>query len=181
MGTIGRLSKRYYCCSAAAVIEHAFSEHVLLKITAFDAQSGGTVTHKLVKDWHETVHSNAAWNFYEQDTCGYGNKDGYSIRVASKELLARSEKNKMLIVLSDGLPSAYPGGRSQGINAVREAVKEARKAGIKVIAIYIEKEGNANGEYTKDFCEMYQTNCIVTRPEYIEDELVRVLKRFCFH
>lgn len=177
----GRLSKRYYCCSAAAVIEHAFSEHVLLKITAFDAQSGGTVAHKLVKDWHETVHSNAAWNFYEQDTCGYGNKDGYSIRVASKELLARSEKNKMLIVLSDGLPSAYPGGRSQGINDVREAVKEARKAGIKVIAIYIEKEGNANGEDTKDFCEMYQTNCIVTRPELIEDELVRILKRFCFH
>ena len=175
----GRLSKRYYCCSAAAMIEHAFSEHVLLKITAFDAQSGGTVTHKLIKDWHETVHSNAAWNFYEQDTCGYGNKDGYSIRVASRELLARSEKNKLLIVLSDGLPSAYSGGRTQGINDVREAVKEARKAGIKVIAIYIENESNANGEDTKDFCDMYQTNYIVTRPELIENELVRILKKFC--
>ena len=174
----GRMSKRNYCCGAAAVIEYAFSEHVLLKETAFTAYTDYIVEHTVIKDWHEHVSSNAAWNFYEKDSCASCNKDGYSIRVATKELLARVEKNKLLIVISDGLPSAYPGGREDGIEDVHAAVREARKAGIQVIAIYIQDDDNRRE--AEEFRQMYETNCITTQPEQIEAELVHILKRFCF-
>lgn len=174
----GRMSKRNYCCGAAAVIEYAFSEHVLLKETAFTAYTDYMVEHTVIKDWHEHVSSNAAWNFYEKDSCASCNKDGYSIRVATKELLARVEKNKLLIVISDGLPSAYPGGREDGIEDVHAAVREARKAGIQVIAIYIQDDDNRRE--AEEFRQMYETNCITTQPEQIEAELVHILKRFCF-
>lgn len=45
----GRMSKRNYCCGAAAVIEYAFSEHVLLKETAFTAYTDYMVDTRLSK------------------------------------------------------------------------------------------------------------------------------------
>ena len=173
----GKGSTRYYGCTGGAIIEHAFSDYVLMKIVAFDASGSNDVTHKVIKDWHEKVPANATWNFYEQDTCGNGNKDGYSIRVATQELLARSEKNKLLIVISDGLPSAY-NGRQTGMKDVQEAVKAARKYGIKVVSMYLSSDVSAAD--TKAFQEMYETNAIVTTPENMEQELVRIMKRFCF-
>lgn len=174
----GRMSKRNYCCMAAAVIEYAFSGQVMMKETAFTAYADTFVVHTVIKDWHETVPCNAAWNFYEKDSCASCNKDGFSIRVATKELLARAEKNKLLLVISDGLPSAYPGGREEGIKDVHAAVHEARKAGIQVIAIYIQEEDDQRE--VEGFRQMYETNCITTQPEQIENELVYILKRFCF-
>ncbi|SHF83069.1 vWA domain-containing protein [Ornithinibacillus halophilus] len=68
------------------------------------------------------------------------NRDGYSIRVITKELEARREKNKFLLVFSDGEPAAS-NYEQNGIVDTHEAVLEARKKGIDVIGMFL-----ANGE-----------------------------------
>ena len=101
-----------------------------------------------------------------------GNKDGFSIRAASAELLAQPYRKKILIVLSDGLPSDYNGGYAAGIADVLSAVLSARKSGIEVISIFF-----GDGEDSENFREMYgRRNCIVTEPDMIGDRLYEILK-----
>jgi nitric oxide reductase activation protein len=68
------------------------------------------------------------------------NRDGYAIRHLTKNLLKRSEKQKFLLVFSDGEPAAM-GYEQNGIVDTHEAVLEARKQGIEVINVFL-----ANGE-----------------------------------
>lgn len=175
----GPRSKRYYCCRAVSIIEHAFTDIMPVKIAAFDANGSSSVRHRIIKNWSEKIHNSGAWNFYTNDNVGWGNKDGYSIRVATKELLTRPGQKKILFVLSDGLPSDYP-STEQAYSDVASAVKEARKAGIVVVAVYF-------GDYVADdapdvvkFREMYEKNYIAVLPEEITGELIRNMKRFCF-
>src|SRR5699024_9352590 len=64
------------------------------------------------------------------------NRDGFSIRVVTKELEARSEKNKFLLVFSDGEPAAM-NYEENGIVDTHQAVSEARKKGIDVIGMFL--------------------------------------------
>ncbi|WP_163970976.1 vWA domain-containing protein [Oceanobacillus halotolerans] len=68
------------------------------------------------------------------------NRDGFSIRVATEELAARREKNKFLLVFSDGEPAAT-NYEQNGIVDTHVAVSDARKKGIDVIGLFL-----ANGE-----------------------------------
>lgn len=178
----GKGSKRYHCCRALAVLEEAFQNIMPLKITAFDAYGSRKVHHQVIKNWSEKITHNGSYNYYEHESSGLGNKDGYSIRVATEELLKRSEQKKILIVLSDGLPSDYESGEKPESD-VYDAVKRARSLGIEVIGIYFGsnlKETNAD---VKTFRAMYDSgHCgsIITEPENISNELIRILKRFCF-
>lgn len=165
--------RRENCCKALAKIEYAFQDIMPLKIVAFNASSNWSVTHQVLKNWSEKVNCNGSYNFLTHRKAGGGNKDGYSIRVATEELLRQSERKKILIVLSDGLPSAYRG--SEGNKDVKDAVIKARKAGISVISIFFGDESDQ-----EEFVKMYEKNCIVTKPEGIDAELVRLMKRFCF-
>lgn len=176
----GSYSKRAKCSRAVAVMEYAFQNIMPVKISAFDAFGSESVRHKLIKNWNEKVANNATWNFYVKDRVGCGNKDGYSIRVATKEILARPEKNKLLIVLSDGVPTDYPGGIPAGIKDVHSAVIEARKSGVNVVAIYFGDDISDSNPDIPVFKNMYEKNYIVSEPDFIAEPLLRVLKRFVF-
>lgn len=161
------------CCKALAKIEHAFQDVMPLKIVAFNADDCYSVRHQVLKNWSEKVSSNGSYNFLTHCYANGGNKDGYSIRVATEELLHRPERKKILIVLSDGLPSAYE--KNDGKKDVNDAVRKARKAGISVISIFFGDDSERSV-----FVKMYEKNCIITEPEGIDAELVRLMKRFCF-
>lgn len=161
------------CCKALAKIEHAFQDVMPLKIVAFNADDCHSVRHQVLKNWSEKVSSNGSYNFLTHCYANGGNKDGYSIRVATEELLHRPERKKILIVLSDGLPSAYE--KNDGKKDVNDAVRKARKAGISVISIFFGDDSERSA-----FVKMYEKNCIITEPEGIDAELVRLMKRFCF-
>ena len=88
-------------------------------------------------------------------------------------MLHRPERKKILIDLSDGLPSAYE--KNDGEKDVNDAVRKARKAGISVISIFFGDDSERSA-----FVKMYEKNCIITEPEGIDAELVRLMKRFCF-
>ena len=173
----GIYSKRYYACMSLAVIEHAFEEIMPVKITAFDAFGNRNVRHQVVKNWSEKVHYNGSYNFYAQGKSGRGNKDGYSIKIATQELLQRSEKKKLLVVLSDGLPSDYD-GNPIGETDVSNAVKEAIKAGIEVFSIYF---GGIDSSILAVFNKMYgDTRSVAVEPDMIMNVLIKRMKKFCF-
>ncbi|SFB11314.1 Nitric oxide reductase activation protein [Lentibacillus halodurans] len=67
------------------------------------------------------------------------NRDGFSIRVATEELVARSEKNRFLLVFSDGEPAAS-NYHENGIIDTNLAVSEARKKGIDVIGMFLAED-----------------------------------------
>jgi nitric oxide reductase activation protein len=68
------------------------------------------------------------------------NRDGFAIRVITEQMIKRTEKQKFLLIFSDGEPAAF-GYEQNGIVDTHEAVIEARKLGIEVINVFL-----ANGE-----------------------------------
>jgi nitric oxide reductase activation protein len=64
------------------------------------------------------------------------NRDGYAIRVMTRYLMERVEKQRFLLVFSDGEPAAAA-YHEQGIVDTYQAVLEARQKGIEVIGIFL--------------------------------------------
>ena len=159
---------------ACAIIEEALKPLMPMKITNFTTE-GNCVKHFQVKKFEDRdTNRNYAYSYGTSRSFSGGNKDGYSIKVATAELMKRSEQNKILMVLSDGLPSDYR-SHAQAIGDVKTAVKNARKAGIKVIAIFFGDEGfrrNTMSEYK----EMYEKNLISCAPQDISKELVKQVR-----
>jgi cobalamin biosynthesis protein CobT len=154
--------------SAAAVQEEGFKNFAAMKITAFTTGEG--VIHYTVKGWEEKHPWNACWNFLRHLNSGtqWGNEDEYDIRIATKELLKRPEKNKILIVLSDGTPG--------DCEATKKAIADARQKGVKLAGIYFE-EGMIGSE-ASDFKDMYQRDYICCTTEEIDENLSRILHKF---
>lgn len=194
----GHGSKRYWACQALTVVEAGFSKHMPIKITAFD--DNNVVIHEVIKNWDEVLESSGSYNFLHKGRYGAGNMDGYSIRVATEELEARPESQKMLFILSDGQPAGSHGYYGEAANAdVKFAVEEARSKGIQVLSIYFSEtfsyietlkeqgrlaDAKKYEEYAKNeiapFKAMYGNQIIMCSPEEIEENLVKEVKNFVF-
>jgi nitric oxide reductase activation protein len=145
-------------CSASM---HDKMEQTKLGITLFhEALKSVRVSHQIVGFWEDTneatetkqpnyfktvirfEHSLKKSNGAEimQLEPEEDNRDGFAIRIMTQDLLKRSEKQKFLLVFSDGEPAAF-GYEQNGIIDTHEAVIEARKQGIEVINVFL-----ANGE-----------------------------------
>lgn len=126
-------SKLFTALATAAVLEEALKGIAYTKIVAFD---GGTnaVEHCVIKDFDQKEIGSRCIDAMEQIAAGNGNKDGYSIRAAALDLAKRTERRKILMVLSDGLPSGYF-SEAEAIDDVRTAVQAARRRGLLVIPI----------------------------------------------
>lgn len=118
------------------------------------------IPHSIVGFWEDAIEAQADFqpnyfhiihshedSFYKNDGAKImqlepqeDNRDGFSIRVMTKELMARKEKNKFLLVFSDGEPAAT-NYEENGIIDTHKAVIDARKRGIDVIGMFL-----ANGQ-----------------------------------
>lgn len=160
-------AKRVEACKAAALIEESYRGLIPIKIVAFD--SCGTVIHEVVKGWDEQQNLNCCWNFCLHGREGGGNEDQYDILIAQKELLARSERKKLLIVLSDGAPSS--------VSQTKEAIDVTRKKGIQVSGIYFEEGDVVYG--ADQFKAMYGNKDAVACPlSELSVNLEAIAKRF---
>ena len=132
-GIGGGNSKLFTALATAAVLEEALKGIAYTKIVAFD---GGTnaVEHCVIKDFDQKEIGSRCMDAMTQIAAGNGNKDGYSIRAAALDLAKRTERRKILMVLSDGLPSGYF-SEAEAIDDVRTAVQAARRRGLLVIPI----------------------------------------------
>lgn len=103
------------------------------------------------------------------------NRDGFIFRHETDMLNKRLEKDKFMIIFSDGLPSAEQYNQS-GVIDTHEAINEARKNGISVINIFIDVE---NEENTKDAIKnIYDQNMVVVKnPEEIAHILPNIIER----
>ncbi|GIO25310.1 nitric oxide reductase activation protein NorD [Oceanobacillus sp. J11TS1] len=78
------------------------------------------------------------------------NRDGFSIRHVTKRLISRNEKNKFLLIFSDGQPAAS-GYDQNGIVDTYQAVSNARKHQIDVVGMFL-----ANGQIEENDDTMMQ-------------------------
>ncbi|MCG1020999.1 vWA domain-containing protein [Sutcliffiella horikoshii] len=104
------------------------------------------------------------------------NRDGYAIRHMTKRLVARSEKQKFLLVFSDGEPAAMDYEKN-GIVDTHQAVMEARKKGLEVINVFL-----ANGEIDEGQVRTIQNmygkySILVPDIEELPDVLFPLLKK----
>lgn len=162
---------------ACSILEESLKGIAPVKIVMFDYDSD--VRHRVIKGFKEISHGNMSWTFANHQRYGCCNMDGFSIRVATKELQKRSERRKILFTLSDGQPNGphnYSGDR--GENDVTEAVLEARKNGISVFNIFFAESRREREEDLPSFCHMYRNKGIIScAPQEISRELLRVVKR----
>lgn len=152
---------------ALSIIEEGLKGVIPFKLVTFKA-GYNKIYHYIIKNWNDNSKKNYSYNFLHHRAAGGGNEDGLSIQIATKELLKRPEKDKILIILSDGLPC--------DVVQTKNAIKEARAKGIYLVGIMF---GN------KDFRErnfeayknMYQKNIISTEPNGISNKLTGILKK----
>ena len=159
-------NKRTEAAKAAAVIEEGFKGIIPMKIVAFD--TCGPVIHEVIKGWDESQKLNCCWNFAKHGRNGCGNDDSYDILVAQKELLARPEEKKLLIVLSDGAPAS--------VEDTKIAIADTRKKGINVFGIYFE-EGQI-GSDANEFQYMYQKDFVCCELSDVDNELTKLMIKF---
>ena len=163
---------------ACSLLEESLKGIAPVKIVMFD-YSGQKVRHRVIKDYKESDKGNKSWAFANHEYAGGANMDGFSIRVAGKELAKRSEKRKILFTLSDGQPagpSGYYGDR--GENDVSEAVMEVRNSGISVFNIFFASSKAEREENIPSFKYMYRNKGIIAcSPDKIGSELLRIVKK----
>lgn len=152
---------------ALSVIEEGLKGIVPFKITTFSAGSS-CILHYVVKPWSGKSKKNYSFSYYKTKRAGGGNEDDVSIRVATAELKERAERDKVLIVLSDGLPSST--------KKTKEAIKVARKEGIHVVGIMFGDENFRNRNY-KEYRNMYEKNIISTSVHGVPTKLAETLKK----
>jgi len=172
------LDKSTLSRTAAGIIERSLAKFAAIKISLFDV-SGGVIRHSTVKKFDEKSIGSKCYNSIEPVGIGGGNKDGYSIRVATKDLMTRREMKKVLVILSDGLPSDYNGHSAAGLDDVREAVREARQKGITVIPIMFGRASDR--EQMKGNFEYMYTKYISSDPIDIADEFQKLFVKLISH
>lgn len=168
------VTKKESSSRAVAIAEEGLKGIVPFKIMQYTT-SWQNVTHTVVKDFDQTDKTgNFAWTRNRSTWSMGGNRDGLAIRHASEELLKRAEKGKLLIIFSDGMPSAYRTDEEAKTD-VQEAVKEARNAGIHVVTVLFGSEEQID-HLKDDFKYMYDRNIIFADPSNLTRHLSRTLK-----
>lgn len=167
-------SKQQQSAYACAVIEEAVRGLYPMKIINFSTH--GSVVHYVVKEFDDRSKKNAAYSFGAQRSFSGGNKDGYSIRQCTEELIKRKEQNKFLIVLSDGAPSDYSSHR-EAVGDVQSAVAFARQNKIDVTSIFFGSQHERDSQIEL-YNEMYGAGHIIScEPSEIVNHMVQIVKK----
>lgn len=165
--------KSYHANLACAILEESLKGLIPFRITKFDAYNG-VMNHYVVSDFKDEGKENRTLGTTTRPD--NMNCDSMSIRVATQELLKRPENKKILFVLSDGLPSVGSEYGCSPEKSVQKAVRDARKAGVTVIAICFGSEQHLNSTREK-YHEMYQKGIIMVSPENISSHLAKAIER----
>lgn len=171
-GSMDSSFKENLAIEALSEVESTLKDVMPLKEVAFYA-TGNSVYHDVIKEWDDNDASiSYAESYRASGNYPRGcNNDAYSIYCAALELIKRPEENKILIVISDGLPS--------GCNEadVQKAVRFARKNRIFVINFLIGDKRTIENLWER-FKNMYETYFCGVNPEKLGNSLFSFLKKY---
>lgn len=176
-GSMDVRSKEKHALDSLVVLEEGIKNIFPLKIQTFCADSD-TVLHQTIRDFDDKGNNNHSFSFLKSSNRPRaGNCDYYSIQRAVNELISRPEKEKFLIILSDGLPSITKKSNSQGIQEVKKVVDEARKKGVNILSIAFGEKG-----FRKTLKPIFQfmygkEYSIMVDPAEISKTLIEKIKR----
>ncbi|MBQ6148535.1 MAG: hypothetical protein IJI83_03200 [Oscillospiraceae bacterium] len=105
-------------------------------------------------------------------TADYGNIDGGAITYVGEKLLKRPEEQKVLIVISDGLPAGTSFYSYNDDEDTALAAKYYRKKGCHVFGAVVDEWESVSDIYEKDYCFDCREN------GELERQLIRLVKRF---
>ena len=172
-------SKQSESAYACAVVEEALRGVPRMSLKIINFSTHGKVVHYVVKDFSTKTKKNCAYSFGAQRSFSGGNKDGFSIRQCTNELIARPEARKFLIVLSDGAPSDYS-SHQEATNDVKSAVAFARQNNIDVTSIFFGTQRERDNEIDL-YREMYGAGHIIScDPSEIVSHMVNIVKKTTF-
>lgn len=104
------------------------------------------------------------------------NRDGFAICEMMKQLLRRTERQRILLVFSDGEPSAA-NYNDVGILDTHEAVLQARRMGIEVISVFL-ANGTVHETQRNAMRNMYgRSSIVVPNVEGLHEQLVPILRK----
>ncbi|MEW9698793.1 hypothetical protein [Paenibacillus sp. SI8] len=104
------------------------------------------------------------------------NRDGFAIRRMCERLLRRSERQRVLLVFSDGEPSAAD-YNDAGILDTHEAVLQARRLGIEVISVFL-ANGAVHETQQKAMRNIYgRSSIVVPNIEELPQQLAPILRK----
>ncbi|RTE10302.1 vWA domain-containing protein, partial [Paenibacillus whitsoniae] len=154
------------------------------------------IPHEIVGFWEDAdrVTEQEAPNLFQAavgfDTCfavGSGaalmalepqqdNRDGFAIREMTRRLLRRQERQRILLVFSDGEPSAA-NYHDIGILDTHEAVIHARRQGLEVISIFL-ANGKIHETQRLAMRNIYgRSSIVVPNVEELHEQLVPILRK----
>lgn len=171
-----------------------------LGITLFhESLKSVRVPHEVVGFWEDTNRAsktsqpnylNPVLNFYTSLKPGSGseimqlqpeedNRDGFAIRLMTERILMRNEKQKFLLVFSDGEPAAME-YEQNGIVDTHEAVLDARKKGIEVINVFL-SNGEIDESQRKTIQNIYGNySILVSDVEELPEVLFPLLRKLLY-
>lgn len=152
----------------AAEAIYTFCDALNIPIGVYGHSYSGRIELNIYSDFRKSNKDKYRITEIEGSGC---NLDGYAIRLVAEKLLKQPGEYHVMIVTSDGLPSAYD-SRQQGINDIKAAVKEYSRKGVSFIAAAMDED-------KQTIQEIYGSSYIgISDPKEMPKKLVNSLAKY---
>lgn len=160
--------KKVSAMEISARLEEIFKGLVPVKIAAFDTSIG--VNFEVIKNWNDDLRKNCSWNYLKYGRCGGGTPTKEALAIAQRELAKRSEKHKLIILITDENAWCAHEKLPSVINSVR-------KCGIQLSATYVEEV--IPDEAAEAFKTLFgKADAVVAKPDELCGAILPVVKKF---
>lgn len=162
--------KRTQAAQKAAIILHEVLDNALIphRIAEFRSYQCDAAEHNILVDFK--AKANDKYNIMKLDGNG-GNRDGLALRWALKDILKQPQNDKIIIVISDGQPSAYD-KYENAIADMKDVQKKAKSKKVSIIAIALEET-----YIYKELQEYYKTVLYCPNLEKLPETLAKIIAK----
>lgn len=176
-GSMSSQNKYYHATAGTMILEEALKDLVSLRIIGYTTnwENGGSLQVNEFKDFEDRYQGNRLSHTLKHNSgllAYQGNLEDLNMIYESNLLEKRPEKEKIMFLVTDGLPNY---GR-ESVKILREVQKLLKKKQITFIPIFIGSE-SAIEDIKDDFKELYPENSFLTSPEDLEKNISTLLSR----
>ena len=119
-----------------ALVIYSFCEQLDLPVGIYGHDECGSVNFKVYSDFKRNKNDKYRIMNISAGSC---NRDGFALKLAMNRLLKQDADHRILIITSDGLPSAYC-SREEGIADIKSVVSECKRNSITLIAAAMDED-----------------------------------------